>query len=418
MGSAPHTMNYLRHLKSQLVTQQVLPQWFVENEATRVTDLWLNSLEGKAATRHAAWASMNRTLPIDLAMEPSPESLANAVASLRNDRLQKLLADDSPFSEIMTHKLLGEYMRETLRGHREWKRMASKLSSGAAGPEPKFGRTFADWLQRRSDQTKRNQETVLKWQRNKNTRASRDVVLKRRIAPVSGVVLALQELEQLAYEDVAGTRRLARQGVAMADRIREIERIGRARLEGKSDGIGAWITYREFLDVLEPALFSLKAFAPTTVRATELLSPDNDLFVETDAASKNHAPSIATQAGSKIAARKADCETEFSKWAAKKDAARKKQRRARLRAQREIKKERAAKKQQSDEAMKKWQRGIKRGKYYSSAKGSFARRREPKFRPKKAWVDVARQERDTQVADDLTPEDMIFDDEEDEYDLF
>ena len=119
VGAPPHTAIHLRHLRNELVKRQALPRQYVEIEANRITDTWLNSLEGKAAIRHAAWSSTNPGPAVDLAVEPSSESLAAAEVSLRNNRIASLLADESPFTEIMTHKLLGEYLHEMLDYHNE-----------------------------------------------------------------------------------------------------------------------------------------------------------------------------------------------------------------------------------------------------------------------------------------------------------
>ena len=99
------------------------------------------------------------------------------------------------------------------------------------------------------------------------------------MASVPDVTEELRKLEDMTYHVIGGTRRLARQGLAMADRIREIEQIGAAHVrsstgaadDGGNKRVGGWVTFPEFMQVMESALFSLKAYGPTAKRAAELL---------------------------------------------------------------------------------------------------------------------------------------------------
>ena len=134
-----------------------------------------------------------------------------------------------------------------------------------------------------------------------------------------------------------------------------------------------WVTFLSSCR-LESALFSLKAYGPTAKRAAELLKADNDLFVDADIAAANEPPAIAVALGSKMANKRAENEEAFSAWAAQKEKARKEKLKARKAARRKAKQKKTAQKQKSAAAVKKWKRGIKKGKYYSVAKGAYAER--------------------------------------------
>jgi len=274
-------------MRKELRTHHILPQWQVLAEAERITSAWLLSLEGRAAVRHAAWAAINRGKPMDAAVEPDAGALAGASKTLRGQRLTTLLdskdgedggtagaeggaggarGGGSPFYEMLSHKLFGEYLRETLVSAEEWKKTKMKMnnsgnsgggSGGRVGSFPR--RPFSEWLEKRSEQEKRNRETVEQWRKHKRRQFGEKLIQTKKIASVDAVLSQLSALgkkkkmvvccavlysveltlsffsfcvEQAGYQEVAEKsgfgkmRKSARQGIHFLEKKKRIKEMG------------------------------------------------------------------------------------------------------------------------------------------------------------------------------------------------
>jgi hypothetical protein len=341
-------------VQKELKRHNILPKWQVDLEAEKITSHWLVSLEGRAAVRHHAWATVNKGKPMDAAVEPDQPALIEASAELKRQRLKKLLSEEndnsnpnnvddhsSPFYEMLSHKLFGEYLRETLLSVAEWK----KSSMSKSGKFPK--RSFHEWLERRAEQEKRNRETVEQWRKHKRRQLGLKQKKTRRVASVDSVLEQMVLLEQAGYLEVpekggsGKMRKCARHGIhylEIRNRIKEIglcnamevrnkiketttkkriHPISAAPIEGTT---GQWISFQQFLTIMETNLFSLKAHPATVAMADALLlgnildvsgTKQIPLFVEDTEISKI--------GGEKMMSERIERKEVYSKWKAAKD---------------------------------------------------------------------------------------------------
>ena len=193
------------------------------------------------------------------------------------------------FYEMLSPKLFGGFLREMIFNANEWLKQ-NPHNSLKSWPK----RPFDEWMQRRNEQTLRNKETVAQWQRHKKAQFAQSHIC--RVAIVDEVVQCLRELEQMSYREVSDeklgkTRKAARMGLNIDKCLYEIRKIGKensAQVAPKPSGRGRgrhskksaakkalksadWITFRQFLRVMEQRLFSLKAYPPTAKLANALL---------------------------------------------------------------------------------------------------------------------------------------------------
>jgi hypothetical protein len=396
-------------VRKELRGHDILPKWQVEAEAERLTGVWLTSIEGRQAVRHAAWAAVNRGQNLDTAVEPDAPALASAGEDLKKQRLDKLLGAESPppdggsaFSEMLSHKLFGEYLRETLASAREWKKsnIGSSLSKCPR-------RTFSDWLERRSEQEKRNRETVEQWRKHKRRQLGQRQIAILRVATVSSVLEQLRSLESSGYLEVAEKsgpgkmRKSARKGLRFLEKMKVLKGIGRDNAEaalresGASSRGGhgggadkeiapavAWISFEQFLQVMEPSLFSLKAHPGTRFHATNLLAGkagDGSLLFKEDSDLRDgkSVPAVVVESNQALVDKEYERVQAFEAWKNEKDtkvklAAEKKEREDEKR-----KKKKSSLKKESKKAVTKWKKKI------------AARPATKAFRPKQAWTNVA-----------------------------
>ena len=140
------------------------------------------------------------------------------------------------------------------------------------------------------------------------------------------VVEALLDVEQLLYKEVDGSRKLARVGVDIPARVRELKKLGKQRVEAAvaaaasakvpTPKLAPWITFHEFLSVMDAALFSMKAHPPTAAMAAELLE-GSSLFTSHEGSSGS-IPNIAVSGFKKLNEKKLDSSKHFLRWAKKK----------------------------------------------------------------------------------------------------
>ena len=418
-------------VRRELRKHNVLPKWQVESEAEKITSVWLLSLEGRAAVRHAAWAAVNRGRASSEASEPDQPALQAASQTLKTQRLEKLLGtttDDNdtegnkgkegngsnstdsknPFYEMLSHKLFGEYLRETLMSADEWKK--SNLLGGviSAGKFPR--RPFSEWLEKRNEQEKRNRETVEQWRRHKRRQLSSRAASTIKVATVTSVVEELRLLESNGFTEVKEKGGLGKMRVSARQGIRYLEKIKRIKDFGKENVANAfsqndssssssslkqqrgseidssnttvlWISFQQFLQVMETSLFSLKAYSATQHAADQLLNGNKEdgtkLFIEDISLIEDGTTKIPKVFNENHLQEKMyERQEAYDLWKEKKDSE--------LLKALELKEKKINKKfakknklaKKSKKAVLKWKQGIK------------ARKKTKKFQPRTAWQDV------------------------------
>ena len=401
----------------------------------RLTGVWLTSIEGRQAVRHAAWAAVNRGQSLDSAVEPNAQALVSAGDELRKQRLDKLLggsssssssssssggsggsssvtssSDDpssstsggSAFSEMLSHKLFGEYLRETLASAEEWKKSNIGISLKKC---PR--RAFSNWLEKRSEQEKRNRETVEQWRKHKRRQLGQRQIAILRVATVSSVLEQLRSLESSGYLEVAEKngpgkmRKSARKGLKFLEKIKILKNIGRENVEAalrettssssssrRADKetttvpVVAWISFEQFLSVMESVLFSLKAHPGTCSHATELLAGNKDgggsLFNE-DAELRDGKtmPAVVVESNQDLVDKEYERVQAFETWKNEKDTKVRLKIEKKSKEDEKKKKKKFSMKKESKKAVTKWKKKI------------AARPATKAFRPKQAWTHVA-----------------------------
>ena len=418
-ANAPSTREVLR-VRRELQLRKIIPKWQVKAIAEDTTENWLSSLEGRAAVRHAAWAQSNAGRALDKAVEPDASALAKALSKLREDRLSNLIGDSdalpsdgsepinstgpSAFYEMLSHKLFGEFLREMLANSEEWLKQNERNTIKSWPKRP-----FDEWIQRRHEQTHRNKETVVKWRRHKSAQFAKEKSYIRRVAIVDDVIQRIKELESMCYQEVLcgktmKTRKAARSGLNVRVCISQIRKFGKSnssaiaisdstasgpsgpsrsrrkkKAADKGNSVPDWITFRQFLSVMEQPLFSLKDYPPPAASASCLLRGEldngKDLFVVNQGA-PNSIPDIVLDRKSNLARANDERDEAFDKWAQQKNNLRKKEARILAKARMKERQKKSKLKKESEKAVKIWKKTIDK------------RQPQPRFKPRASWTDV------------------------------
>eukprot|EP00941_MAST-03F_sp_MAST-3F-sp1_P006144 g6144.t1 len=380
----------------------IIPEWAANQEASSLTNTYMDSLPARSAIRkRAARLKSEDNLPED-------EAMKKATDEIRSEKLH---------AELSSLKTSPERAIELFKEFRK----ASFAPGGS-------GQSFEDWLKTRHEHQLRNRAALEQWQAQKAADARRLALEEGRCAPVEKVK------EKLA-EFMSGTmseHELPKSGIRVAHPSREGLCLERLRQSLRADHV---VSLRELREKMECQLFSLLADGRVadTVRPLfsgryaaerklrELLKEEKWKLRLERAAEKARQQSdgkISESESMKIAREtiisllekdvftslftlgkkeaeeerkkletehKQNNEKAFKNWFSKKEAARRAAKRMEMEEKKKKKAAEALQKKKASEMYEKWKESESRGHFFSRKHGRLMRRLP--MRPLNARVD-------------------------------